>query len=239
VPATPSEPVEQVLSDTVKQNYYNLARSGKGEDAQRFGALTAELTPGERADYEAFRHAKDAEMIAAKTAEVEARQAEAAARPVQPVMPEVQPGADSEAPMLLLHSLKLRDPNAFKQAFATLSGAEKGRFDAFEAREDARIKANVPAAAPMIPKLSADGERFVTPPAPQATPQNTEAAAQRYGAAEDFHPVAPRAPGEARDIFDAARRPTPHPKTGAAKVLQTIKGLPRRLARRSLIHRSR
>lgn len=110
----------------------------------------------------------------------------------------------SEIGMLLLHSLKLRDPNAFKEQFNGLSGQEKGKFDAFEAREDARIKMAVPEAAHLVGKLSADGERFIMPPAPAPRPQPSAppqamrsgsiVAGERYGATPDFHPVAPGTP---------------------------------------------
>jgi len=67
----------------------------------------------------------------------------------------VQPAADMEVPHLLLHSLKLRDPAAFAQKFEGMTPQAKGRFDAFESREDSRIKANVPEVAKFITKLSA------------------------------------------------------------------------------------
>lgn len=237
-PAQPSglrsEDVKASLSADAKQNLYRLANSTDENDVKAFGELlSTRLTPGEKADYEAFRAARDAEVVAT-------RQAAAVPAPAPAPMPEVTPAVRPEdqkaVQNLLLHSLKLRNPEEFRQKFNALSGAEKGSFDAFEAREDARIKTNVPSAAPMIPKLSADGERFITPVPQAQTPQplNTEAAAARYGAAADFHPVAPRAPGQARDEFEAA---VSQPATTRGRLAQAIKGLPRKFTRRPAARR--
>lgn len=232
IDASPS-PAEAspALSGVIKQNMYNLATSTSSEDVKRFGELLTRLTPGEAADYRAFSTTNDAAVVEARKEAIAAPQAPQSSLPE--VTTAVNPEDQKEVRNLLLHGLKLRNPEEFKREFNALSHSEQDKFYAFEAREDARIKTNVPEAAHMVPKLSADGERFITPVPQAQAPQllNTEAAAERYGATADFHPVAPLAPGQARDEF-AALIP-PRSTTVRGRLMQTIKGLPRKFTRRT------
>ena len=77
---------------------------------------------------------------------------------------------DADEKRLLLYSLKLREPTLFKEKYNQLPVAEQVAFDAFEAKEDAAVKIAAPDL--VVPRLSVDGENWVTPPAGNLPPMD-------------------------------------------------------------------
>lgn len=94
---------------------------------------------------------------------------------------QVAPNADPEAAQLVLHSLKLRDPASFAQAYARMSPSDRRQFDILEAREYIRLQHNlsdearsvvaVPTPKPVWVRDPLHAPEVPTVPAPRPAPE--------------------------------------------------------------------
>lgn len=177
------------LSKEHKDELLKLSSSDTPEDVYAFVERKADLTPEQQHEFDEHRENVHLLQMQETNPESFARQitalpedrrnafyeferqtkAENTAK-AREVVAQKQANPETDDDFLLLHSLKLTEPERFKEVFNGLKPAQKGEFDAFEAREDARVKAAAPELN--VPKLSVDGETWMTPtpaPKPEAT----------------------------------------------------------------------
>ena len=110
---------------------------------------------------------------------------------------------ENDKDFLILHSLKFSDPSRFEKEFEKLDPKKKEAFDAFEVREDAKMKLNNPNM--MIPKLSTDGEKWKV-----SGELSEEAVAslppkQPYRTAEQMREAGPAAYKEQQDFVNTIK----------------------------------
>lgn len=144
------------LSNTHLEDLYKLSMSDSNEDVVELVNRKALLTPEQREQFEAYR--VDHYMATLKEAEV-------AKVEQRKQIIENASQLEREEDFLILHSLKLTEPERFKEVFNELPVSAKAKFDAFEAREDARIKTSNPEFS--VPKLSVDGETWLKQEVPR------------------------------------------------------------------------
>jgi len=183
------------LTEAHLEDLLKLSTSDSNEDVINFINRKASLTPEQSAQFDAYRGSHQREMVHEKVYdrlrdlrennpdylnnlialappdvrkgyfEFTRTEAEKAKAQKRTELIENASQLGREEDFLILHSLKLAEPERFKEVFNGLPGSAKAKFDAFEAREDARVKAANPEFS--VPKLSVNGQTWLKQEVPR------------------------------------------------------------------------